>query len=398
MIKWPFAKILFLSILLAAPSFSVGQNSEAEFQKMLREKAAFQETDLAALERGDPVVKVLPAKDKKEIIVYGIVRLGKIQETSIIAFRDSLTQRKNKSMLAGGEFTSPPVINDLDSLNLEKNDFESLQKCRHGDCGLKVSAALIGKLNDLDQNAGDYRSRITEVYRQEIIDFINDYLSRGDVAIERYNSPGRKTDLVQLTRSLISDVPFAGDLSPEFIKYLRNFPDDELQIVDSKFNWAKVNFGLKPMVTITHTLTYDGSSGGRTRFLVGTKQIYASRYVDSSLALSMMVDIAADNTVHRYLIFTDVSRSDALGGLFGGFKRDLVGGEAVEHVKEMLKTARTRLETPPNQENDPGLPPEPAGSIEKGNLVMLYAILVGLVFTAAVLYMFLSRRTRISGR
>lgn len=381
-------------MLVGTPVFPLSQISNAEFQKVLREKAGFREADLPALERGEPVVKLLPAKEKKEIIVYGIVRLGKVSETSIVNFRDSLTQRKNKSMLAGEEFSSPPVLNDLRSLKLEKSDFDSLQKCRDGDCSLRLSAGFIERLRgDLDRNSPDYQQRVTEAYRQDILDMVNAYLASGDGALARYNTPKSKIDFVKLPRQLLGNLPLVGNLAPEFVLYLGGFPGDPLPVADSKLTWAKVNFGLKPMVTVTHTVTYNASGDGRTRFFIATKQIYASRYVDSSFAVSMLVDIAQGNSVHRYLIFTDVSRSDALGGLFGGLKRNIVGDEAAEHVKEMLKTAKTRLETVQRDENGSEPGSDSGGSVEGKGSRGAYLGIIGLALAGVIFFILFYRRS-----
>jgi hypothetical protein len=387
MVRRLFAKILFFSIVLAGPSLSAGQISETEFQKVLREKAGFREADLRALEKAEPVVKLLPGKEKKEIIVCGIVRLGEVSDTPIVTFRDSLTQRKTKSMLAGEEFSSPPVLNDLQSLKLEKSDFESLRKCRDGDCGLRLSANLLERLRtEFDLKGPDYQQRITEAYRQDVLDLVNAYLTAGNEALGRYNKPKSKIDLVKLSGVLLEDLPLAGDLAPEFVRYLRDFPGDPLTVADSKLNWSKIDFGLKPMVTVSHTVTYDASTGGRARFLIATKQIYASRYVDSSLAVSMLVDITGENAVHRYVIFTDVSRSDELGGLFGGFKRSLVGDEAVDRVKEMLKTAKMRLETVQREDGGSEPPSDPAISAE-GKASRIYLGIIGLAVAGALFFL-----------
>jgi hypothetical protein len=53
----------------------LAQSSVAQFQKVLRERATFDENDFAALEQGQTVVKVLPVLDKREVSVCGLVSL-----------------------------------------------------------------------------------------------------------------------------------------------------------------------------------------------------------------------------------------------------------------------------------------------------------------------------------
>jgi hypothetical protein len=75
-----------------------------------------------------------------------------------------------------------------------------------------------------------------------------------------------------------------------------------------------------------------------------THQIYASRYMNGSVVFSTIV---SDETGQFCLIFADISRSDALAGLFSGIKRSVASSEGTERVKSLLQTAKTRLETPP---------------------------------------------------
>ena len=51
------------------------QNSVAEFQKALTDKASFTETDFHTLTQGRPVVKLLSARDRREVVVAGLAPL-----------------------------------------------------------------------------------------------------------------------------------------------------------------------------------------------------------------------------------------------------------------------------------------------------------------------------------
>ena len=51
------------------------QNSVPELHKALSERASFSETDFATLMQGQPVVKLLTAQDKREVVVAGLTTL-----------------------------------------------------------------------------------------------------------------------------------------------------------------------------------------------------------------------------------------------------------------------------------------------------------------------------------
>ena len=65
----PPGLIAFCAIVLLSTNAALAQSSVVEFQKILHEQAAFDEIDFAALERGQPVVRLLPVKHKREVAV-----------------------------------------------------------------------------------------------------------------------------------------------------------------------------------------------------------------------------------------------------------------------------------------------------------------------------------------
>src|SRR5687767_14507012 len=119
------------------------QQSAAEFQKILGEKAAVDEVDFAALARGETVVNLLPANDKREVAVCGLVGLRVPAEVFVQSFRESMTRKSNPAILEIGRFSSTPTLNDLQGFTLEYRDIEDLKQCVVGDCRVKLSARMI---------------------------------------------------------------------------------------------------------------------------------------------------------------------------------------------------------------------------------------------------------------
>ena len=56
-----------------------------------------------------------------------------------------MTQKSNPAILEIGKFGNSPAL-DLDGLSFESSDIEDLEKCVVGDCKLKLSAAMIQRL------------------------------------------------------------------------------------------------------------------------------------------------------------------------------------------------------------------------------------------------------------
>ena len=97
---------------------AVAQMPVGEFGGIGVEKADFSPDELERLDGNKPVVKTLRSDDKQEIALIGVVSVGTVSSFSLEAFRNSLAQRSDKTVLSRGLFSEPPLIADLDGLKL----------------------------------------------------------------------------------------------------------------------------------------------------------------------------------------------------------------------------------------------------------------------------------------
>lgn len=335
---------------------SLGQASVQEFQDALQDQSNFTADDFSTLERGEMVVKLLPVKDKREVAVCGLMRLQVPLAEGLEAFHQSMTQLNRKSILAIGKLSSPPSLDDLQTLTLEDRDVEDLKQCVVGSCKLKMSTVMIGRLRkEVDWSAPDYRSQATHLFRQMLVDYVRDYLARGNVALMEYHDRSRGVRLDDEHRSLLEASLYINDFAPELAQYLRTFPKSELTNVGNSINWTKIKFGLKPVTIVTHVATYRRQAGGVSQIIVVSKQLYANHYFDSALALTALISIPNNGTTSTsYLLYTNRSRADALDGSFSKLKRNLVEDESLTNLKAILLQTRLNLES--SSINRAGLP------------------------------------------
>jgi hypothetical protein len=367
---------------------------DVDFRETLSEMAAFSADDLSALDQGKIVVRSLVTKDDREIGVIGVVRVQTSPGITLSEFTDGLTQKSNKSLLATGRFGGPPTLEDLRNLSLDKNDVGNLQKCSTGDCKLRLSDDLIERLRtQVDWNSAQSGTQANQLFQQDILEFVVDYLKRGDQALAHFDNDKNESPLADQHRTLQDETPILDWLAPDLAKYLGSFPRVDLKNVQTSLDWSKLTFGLKPFVTVTHASSYSRLSEQGPIFIIAVKQIYASRYFDSSLTLSMLVRTAVNGSVNEYLVFTNISRSDALGGVLSGLKRTMAATEAKDRAKDLLERAKTRLEADP----DP-VPPAPKQGIGAslinirnqldGNGILIAAIILAI---AALTIYFIGR-------
>src|SRR5687768_2061658 len=86
-----------LSTLFVCSQLSA-QTAEPNLRKVLAQRAAFGADEIAAMERGEPVVQLLPSNDPRDVAVVGVIELPSDPESALKAFQLS-TRLKAKSNL-----------------------------------------------------------------------------------------------------------------------------------------------------------------------------------------------------------------------------------------------------------------------------------------------------------
>jgi hypothetical protein len=375
-------------VICVAASSSLGQSSVQNLRNALRDEAAFTADDFSTVERGEIVVKVLPVKDRREVAVFGLVRTPAAIEKSLRAFQTSMTQQNQSSILQGGKFSNPPIPEDLQGLTLENRDFESLKLCVVGKCKVKMSAAMIEHFrSEVDWGAADCRLQATRLFRQMLLDYVRDYLLRGDAGLIEYQDQIRGVRLNEEQRSLLENSLYINDFAPELTQYVNGFPGIELMGVENTINWTKIKFGLKPVTLITHVITYRRRNSDASQIVVVSRQIYANHYFDSSLSVAAFIDIPTTGVAaDSYLLYTNRSRADALAGAFSKLKRRLVETQGVDSLKDLLAQTKANLAV---SLLDPAGPVPPSGGQQIVNWLLgrrlLWPLLVAVILLIGLL-------------
>jgi len=330
------ALIIFTVVAGCGASTALGQTSVAEFQKVLREKAAFEETDFAALEREQKVVRLAPVADKREVAVSGLVNVRAGADEFLKSYRESMTSKSNAAILEIGRFEKEPVLGDLQNLTLESRDIEDLKECVVGDCRLKLSASMIQRFQkEIDWQAADYQANVTNLFKQMLLEYVRDYRARGEAALLQYNDKRDEISVAAEQRALSSASSYINDVIAN--------RESGLRVVEDALVWSKIKFGLKPVIAINHVTIYQRDRDVGPQVLIASKQIYANHYFNAFLALTAFVNVpgAGDGA---YLVYENRSRADGLTGPFSKIKRDVVEKKALEGLNNILAQSKASLE------------------------------------------------------
>ncbi len=373
-----------------------GQKSQAvtigEINSLLMTELLFSKDDISKLYNGELITKLLPVKDKREVSVCGVVAINASPEVGFQAFQETMLRQNKKSVIESGSFSDAPIIDDIRTLTIDDNEIEEIKRCRIGDCKIKLSAPMIERFQrEIDWNSANYREQVKQLFRQQILDYVKNFLSNGDNALIEYRDQPKAVRLQEEHKSLLNGLFGIDEFAPEFSKYLKDSPASEHPNVKKSIDWVRFKFGFEPVIAITQTLTYTGENREDFQILSVSKQLYASHYLDSSLGLTALVkSSSADSNQNTYLLYSNTTRSPSLGGVLGKLKREIVEQESLSTLNTLLRgtksfAERKSLSNDENPENSAGF-----WSIfesENSKMAVIFASIIAVVFFIGVGFM-----------
>ena len=355
-------KLAFIlaALLLLAPESLEAANAIDELRNYLRTRASFDVNDISRMEGGEYVSKLLPVNDKHEIAFCGVISLNAMPEKGFDIFKERLSRLDKKALMASGSFSDVPTISDLQTLTLERVDIESLKNCRVGACDLNLSTDMIRRFqSEVDWTRLDHSEQATDLFRRLILEYVTDYQSRGHSAWIEYANYPHALSLGKENDQLLKELRWIDAFAPEFSQYLQGPSSPAPTNIRRWVTWAKLKFGLKPVIMLTEMITYSPGdrSPGTDLLLSISRQIYASHYVDSSMGLIAVIQNSeSETTSSSYLLYVNHSRSSVLRGIFGNFIRKLVEHEVMESVKLLLENSKYFADYESTKQNSPPIP------------------------------------------
>jgi hypothetical protein len=332
-----------LALILGTLCFeiAVGQVKSADVNSLVNAEL-WSEKERADYAKGEPVVRSLQTGDKQEVATVGVVRILGLPAGAMDTFRRSISPKSDIALHTGGKFGRPPTVADLKDLDLDEDTITQLRRCTVGRCDLNLSRTAIERFETIDWDSASVKQDVTQMIREVLVDYASRYSTGGVRSLGTYDNRRKSVNLTTSHETLLQSFGPVSNLAPEFLDYIARYPNAAMQDVQDSLRWSLVDFGLKPSITLVHTAAYTRAKDGSDDLFIASRQIYSSRYLDSSLSFAMLLR-PRDDPGAAYLIFMDRSRSDVFDGPFGGAARRAVQGQARERVRSMLESAHIRL-------------------------------------------------------
>lgn len=318
-----------LGVILALQS----PEPPAQLARFLRHGIGFDSAQVALVERGDAVVKVLDTRDRRDVALFGISTSDMSRQSYVARARDFGTALRTPTRTRLGIFSDPATAADVEAVTISSRDVADMKDCRPGDCVVKLPAADMQRIRatiNWSASAPDVQAQLAAYARRRLVEYVTDYRRRGDSALAIYDDRGtmnvRASDAFA---GMLAESPYVYENVPSIGRYFAAYPRDSLAGAGEVLFWAEDQLPrLRPILSVTHQVVYTPPElPGVT--IVAAKQLYANHYFEAAVELTCVVERQGGGS---YLLVLRRYRFDNMpsGGLLN------IRGRAVGALRDQL--------------------------------------------------------------
>ena len=147
--------LTFTSTLFLIPPSVISQSLPLEMRQALQKESAFSDEEIAKVESGQAIGKLVPTGQPDDVRMVGVVLIKTSVADYLKAFRDIEHFAISPDVVQTHRFSSPPVESDLATAHANDMKKEILA-CHPGHCSFKIPADEMKVIQDgVDWNAPD---------------------------------------------------------------------------------------------------------------------------------------------------------------------------------------------------------------------------------------------------
>ena len=313
----------------------------ARLTEFLQRSIGFDAQQLATVERGEPVVKVLETQDRRDVALFGIITTPIGREQYVRALRDFATSLRTPGRTQLGIFSNPAAESDVAAVTISSRDVADMKDCRPGDCVVKLPATDMRRIHDemnWSASPSDLQAQLNAYARRRLVEYVTDYRQRGDSALAVYDDRGNLNQRSsEAFAAQLAESPYVYQTVPSLRSYFTTYPHGSLPAGAAEILfWSEDMMPrLRPILSVTHLIVYTPPELP-TVTLAARKQIYANHYFETAVDLTCVVD----RNPGSYLLVLRRYRFDNLpGGILN------IRGRAIGALRDQLTLDLRRQQT-----------------------------------------------------
>lgn len=330
-----------LTLLLLVQATVPPPERPASLTRFLEQSIGLDAAQLAAVERGEPVTKVLEARDRRDVALFGIITTPLAREAWAQGMRDFPASLSTPNRTRFGIFSNPATAGDVADVTINSRDVAEMKDCKPGNCVVKLPATDMQRIRaQMNWSAppADLQAQLAAYARRRLVEYVTDYRTRGDSAMAVYDDRGNlNVRSSEAFAAQLAESPYVYQNVPSLQEYLSTYPRGSLPGGAAEIlYWSEDALPrLRPILSVTHLVVYTPPElPGLT--LVAAKQIYANHYFEAALDLTA----AVDRNPGIYLLVLRRYRFDNLpGGILN------IRGRAINALRDQLVLDLRRQQT-----------------------------------------------------
>jgi hypothetical protein len=245
--------------------------------------------DLAALGRGETIARLLPTGEQQDVAVFGAVQIDVPRSFFVERQRDFARAHRSPNRAQVHRFSEPAVDADAQALEVTNDDLKELRSCKPNDCNFKLPDTDMVRFRSEVGAGGDARARVAAYARQRLVEYVNDYRTRGNAAMAVYDDRGT-VHASDALAAMLRDSSYAFSAVPSLGQYLLDYPRSTPVGASQVIFWSLDELPhLRPVVSIMHEIIMSPVELPQTT-VIAAKQIYANHYFEAGLEVLAAAD------------------------------------------------------------------------------------------------------------
>jgi hypothetical protein len=275
-------------------------------------KMGLDDSQIASAVAGKPIVKLIPAKNDRDVVVFGVIGVP-------VSAADYMKHALDPGRWIGAGsprfhiIAEPATSADVRGVVFDSSEYRDLKTCQPGNCNFKLPASAMKSFNEgVNWDAPGAKAQADAKLQAGMLRLIGGYRSRGNAAMMTYDDNGgvRASDSYSALLAQSTDLY---EYAPPLQQYLTSYPANRPAGARDILYWSNDHPPrLRPTLTLNHVVVYPSSSGTT---LIARKQVYASHYFDGAFELLAVASAGAETEAAPiYLVTVRRVRFDNLPG------------------------------------------------------------------------------------
>jgi hypothetical protein len=275
-------------------------------------KMGLDDSQIASAAAGRPVVKLIPAKNDRDVVAFGVIGVP-------VSAADYMKHALDPGRLIGEGsprfhiIADPATQADVRAVAFDSSEYRDLKTCQPGNCNFKLPTSAMKSFREgVNWDAPDAKAQADAKLQAGMLRLIGGYRSRGNAALLTYDDNGgvRASDSFS---ALLAQSSELYEYAPPLQQYLASYPANRPAGTRDILYWSTDHPPhTRPTLTLDHVVVYPSPSGTT---LIAREQLYASHYFDGAFELLAVASAGSEaGAAPIYVVTVRRFRFDNLPG------------------------------------------------------------------------------------